>query len=554
MAIDYPAGFESGEPAMNAFYEHHKDSIRFGYRCFDRILLNGLIQPFQQPERVVGFFSTYRHLHPVSRDILRGAAEQFQLWVKEQAEKWNAPIVEAPKGRRDEFVDPYFKGAGPDQVTVILKAREPARIMTAIGDKKVNRWHLQIADRWIVQYNFYISDQCWGRMFVRMCPYLPFSARVCLNQHHWLANRMREEAIDFQQCSNAFLRCGAPERLQQLADTLTAEDLLICGQKWLARFTPFFTERERKQAGCQHRLFFSQIEFCDNLIFHRRAALDKLGERLLDANRTIGQPNKITVIFGRKITKHYRGKLQTEIEDMNLPNPVIRSHYGNGFIKQYVRDHLILRTEAASNDVKDYGVNKAVENLPVLRKTLSAINDNYLNVQQDILEIFVDRGQLRKLAEPTITATGKRIPGLKLDHPRQLALMHALVCFAHIAAGNTFTTAELYPYVLAALQISATQYSLVSLRYDLRKLRAKGLVEKLPKSRRYRLCPQGYSICLVFLKLFERVYSPLTAGLLQPYRADSKLQDHKRTQFDRLYQKIVDALDELLHAVGLKAA
>ena len=41
---------------MNSFYEHHEDSIRFHYRCFDRILLNGLIQPFQQPERVVGFF------------------------------------------------------------------------------------------------------------------------------------------------------------------------------------------------------------------------------------------------------------------------------------------------------------------------------------------------------------------------------------------------------------------------------------------------------------------------------------------------------------------
>ena len=155
---------------MNAFYEHHKDSIRFGYRCFDRILLNGLIQPFQQPERVVGFFNTYRHLYPVSRDILRSAAEQFQLWVKEQADRWNAPIIEAPKGRRDEFVEPYFREAEPDQVVVILKAREPARIMTAIGDKKVGRWHLQIADRWIVQYNFYVNDQRWGRMFVRMCP------------------------------------------------------------------------------------------------------------------------------------------------------------------------------------------------------------------------------------------------------------------------------------------------------------------------------------------------------------------------------------------------
>ena len=208
---------------MNAFYEHHKDSIRFGYRCFDRICSTALSSRFSSPRRVVGFFSTYRHLYPVSRDILRGAAEQFQLWVKEQADKWNAPIVEAPRGRRDEFVDPYFRGAKPDQVVVILKAREPARIMIAIGNKKVNRWHLQIAERWIVQYNFYVNDQHWGRMFVRMCPYLPFSARVCLNQHHWLANRMREEGIDFQQCSNAFLRCGAPERLQELADSLTAE-------------------------------------------------------------------------------------------------------------------------------------------------------------------------------------------------------------------------------------------------------------------------------------------------------------------------------------------
>jgi len=166
---------------------------------------------------------------------------------------------------------------------------------------------------------------------------------------------------------------------------------------------------------------------CDNLIFHRRAALDKLGERLLDANRTIGQPNKITVIFGRKVTKQYRGKLQTEIEDMDLPNPVIRSHYRNGFIKQYVRDHLILRTEPATNNVTDYGVNKAIDHLPGLRDKMAAVIDNYLDVQQDILETFVDRGQLRNLAQPTLTATGKRIPGLKLDNPRQLALMHALV-------------------------------------------------------------------------------------------------------------------------------
>lgn len=291
---------------MDAFFEHHKNSIRLRYRCFDRILLNALIQPFQQPERVVGFFGSYRKLYPVSRDLLRGITEQFQNWVKNRSQKWGAPIVEAPRGRRDEFVEPYFKRAKPDQVAVILKAREPARIMIAIGNKQDNRWHLQIVQRWVQQYNFYLNDRRWGRMFVRLCPYLPFSARVYLNQHHWLANRLREEAIQFQQCSNAFLNCKDPKRLQELADSLSSRDLTACAHKWLAAFTPFFTEKERKHAGCQHRLFFAQVEYCDNLIFHRRAALDQLGQRLLDANRTIGQPNKITTIFGRKVNRQYR--------------------------------------------------------------------------------------------------------------------------------------------------------------------------------------------------------------------------------------------------------
>jgi len=350
------------------------------------------------------------------------------------------------------------------------------------------------------------------------------------------------------------LKCGNPARLQELADSLTPPDLLKCGQKWLAAFTPFLSDRERKQAGCQHRLFCSQVEYCDNLIFHSRAAVDELTQRLLDMNRMIGRPNKITMIFGRKVTKEYKGKLQTVIEDLDLPNPVIRSHYGHGFTKQYVRDDRLLRTEPATNSVYDYGVNKDVENLPRLRTRMSEIIDNYHNVQQDMLETFVDRGQLRKLAEPTILPSGKRIPGLKLDHPRQLAVMHSLVRFANIAAGGRFTTADLYGPALDALGQTESQYSLASFRYDLSKLRVKGLVEKVPRSRRYQLVGKGYSICVVFLKLFEKVYAPLTAGLMAPFRGDRILTEDKRCQLDRLYQLISDNLDAILRAIGLKAA
>lgn len=72
---------------MNAFFEHHKDSIRFGYRCFDRMLLNGLIQPFQQPERVIGFFNTYRDGKRVTRNVLTDIADQFKNWVTNRSLK-----------------------------------------------------------------------------------------------------------------------------------------------------------------------------------------------------------------------------------------------------------------------------------------------------------------------------------------------------------------------------------------------------------------------------------------------------------------------------------
>ena len=544
---------------MNAFYEHHKDSIQFSYRCFDRILLNGLIQPFQQPERVLGFFNTYREGKRVTKRTLTEIADQFHYWVKNRSEKWGAPILEPPDGddddsRRDKFVEQYFQQAKPNQVVAILKAREPARIMIAIGKKDNDSPHLEYKQRWVNQYNFYVNDQHWGRIFIRMCPHFPFSARVCLNQHHWLARRMTEEGIDFQQCTNAFLKCGNPTRLQGLADSLTTRDLLQCGQKWLATLTPFFTDKERKQAGCQHRLFFAQVEYCDNLIFDRRAAVEEITQRLLDLNRNIGQPKKITTIFGRKVTREYKGKLQSVIEDLGLPNPVIRSHYGHGFAKQYVRDDRLLRTEPATNSVYDYGVNKDVENLPQLRERMSEIIDNYHNVQQDVLETFIDRGQLRKLAEPTILSSGRRIPGLKLDHPRQLAVMHSLVRFANVAAGGRFTTADLYGPALDALGTTDAQYSLASFRYDLSKIRAKGLVERIPRSRRYRLVGKGYSICVAFLKLFEKIYAPLTAGLLTPFRGDRALAEEKRCELDRLYQHVSDDLDALLRAVGLKVA
>ena len=79
-------------------------------------------------------------------------------------------------------------------------------------------------------------------------------------------------------------------------------------------------------------------------------------------------------------------------------------------------------------------------------------------------------------------------------------------------------------------------------------------MEKVPHSRRYRLIGKGYSICVAFLKLFEKIYAPLTAGLLAPVRGDRAFSEEKRCALDRLYQKVSDDLEALFRAVGLKVA
>ena len=140
------------------------------------------------------------------------------------------------------------------------------------------------------------------------------------------------------------------------------------------------------------------------------------------------------------------------------------------------------------------------------------------------------------------------------QNARKLVIRHGQVRFSHLAAQDSFSTAEVHADTAEALGLTTDDYSLASLRYDLSKLCAKGLVERLDKSRRYRLTADGYRICVVYLKLFEKLYAPLTSGILKPINHDRRLVDSKTSQLDKLYRAVVIALDHLVDAVGLKVA
>ena len=91
-----------------------------------------------------------------------------------------------------------------------------------------------------------------------------------------------------------------------------------------------------------------------------------------------------------------------------------------------------------------------------------------------------------------------------------MALLSALIVFAHLPAGLTHRT--LRRHVATALGLDLAAYSAGQMTDDLRRLRLKGLLRRAPHSQRYRVTPYGYRVALLFTKLNARVFRPACAA------------------------------------------
>jgi hypothetical protein len=536
---------------MNHFQHHHRDLIQFGYSCFDRLILSGYIPAFQHTNcggTINWFLRTRRQAKAMSRAYFAKIAKDYHGWVDHYAQQAGIAVVEPEKdARREDLVEPYFQQLGSRHgVAVILTAREPERVAWHFA--KTNS--VAVDRRFVNLYYFYLNDPQCGRMFVRICPHFPFNIRVWINGHNWLARQMQRQGIAFEKRDNLFVACAQPERLQELSDAFAPADILQPVDSWLARLLPFFSDAER-QEGFRHKLYLTQVEYCRNLIFHKRAAVERLFDRLMDANRGLGHPDKLAIVFGRAYYRPDTRTGQTVLKVTPLRTPVLSSSYKNTSMKQYVSNGVGLRTESSSDQLKDLALRKNVNNLPKVRAVLDSANDRYLRVQQDILASYVDRGQLEQLRQPSVSTSGRRVPGLHLDDPRLLGVLQAILCFAYLVGKGGFRTKDLLVDVQKALH--DPDYTLSQLRYDLSKLRGKGLVSRRPGTQMYEISGEGYRIGIFYLKLYQRLYAPLTAAIGEPLPADTALPTHRRTKLDRLYVAVDKALQRLADHLGMAA-
>jgi DNA-binding transcriptional ArsR family regulator len=527
---------------MNRFVQHHRQSIQFGYSCFDRIIGSGMIQPLQCGSNVKHFFT--ERGQAVDHRFLVALSAEYHRWIEQEAATHGVDIVAVENGiRREELVQPYFERlAGRHGLAVILRCREPERIAVSYA-KRGN--YVDVVRRWIGLYYFYLQHPQCGRIFLRVSPYFPFNVRFWLNGHDWLANRLTAEGIAFRQADNAFTACADPARLQQLSDAFGPQDITAALEPLLQQYLPRLHQPDWPRA-LRHRWFMNQIEYCHNLVFHSGAALDRFFQRLLDHNRWLGQPDKIATIFRRRACPR---TTESRVRISMLGTPVISTSLDSTSIKQYVRDGKLLRSEVSCYQLNDLHQAKHIDHLPKIRTLFAGSIERYHNAQQDVLETYVDRGQMERLRQPTVAASGRRTPGMRLDDPRLLAVLHALTAFVHLLGKACFRTKDLLDAVRKAL--AQPQYTLSQLRYDLGKLRGKGLIDRVPQTQTYRLTDPAYRLAVLYLKLYHRLYAPLTAAILEPYAPDNQILNSRRVKIDRLYAAVDRTLQKLAEHIGI---
>ena len=520
--------------------------------CWDRIVLNGDLDRLQRPENVVYVFREVVGAPSVTPEVLASRTGPYRAWLSGYAEQQGIPVLAAPKGvRKEEVVAPYYRRLRGEEegVACILTSLEQPRTFVSYtpryeppsGDP--NYRQIRVCRKRFLHYYCYVLDPIMGPMSVRIGTYLPFTVACYLNGHAFVARELTRQGVAFTQDDNAILAVADLGALEAAAARLTPRLLEQRCAYWVRQLAPTLSAAEQATLPLRYRYSSAQIELATDVIFKRAAPLNALFQRAVELGILVGGADRVTHLFGKRITRRYQGRLETVLTHPNEGRPALRAYYQPSFVKQYEKSGRLLRTETCLNDTHHLGIGRSLEHLPELHARMLQTNTRYLDAQAELLASTVEAGDLAALAQPQQVGK-RRVPGLKLEDDRVIRLLEVLLQPGTFVAD--WASREVHTRLLARHRLTDQAYRLGQLRYDLGKLRAHRLVERIGTSRRYRLTTRGLKLGVLLVKLRTRLLGPLTSLAAEttprgPSRNPSAVEAAFR-QVDRALEQLCDAL------------
>jgi len=479
----------------------------------DRLYLNAYQPMLQTGGGVSAFFKGHRGAVVASTTLMAPMSKAFVTDIQRFARDNELEMVRFHKGqRKDDETNKRLRDFHQKEGVLYIGVAQEK-----FGAFRVTRKHnpeTGASYPWLYrstvmcnQYYFYLVDEDFGPMFIKFSSYFPYTARINVNGHEYAKRQLDKAGIAYEALDNGILSCARPKRLQKILDDLDETRIERVVRKWLARLPHPFTAGDHA-AGFRYQISILQAEFARTQVFDRPLSGRQLFEEVIRENIDLGRPEKVSLIFDRRITKRTPGRFSTRVITQGV-TPTLHVSYKTSRIKQYFKEERALRTETTINNTREFYIGRLLKNLPALRKIGFDANRRLLEVEKISQDCQLGNETFEQVNRPLLV-DGQRASALSFGNERVMALFQALCLFTLLPQG--FRNADLRTYVAQLMGHSPEQYSPGRMTYDLRRLRLHGIIVRDSGSHRYHVTRQGMRICLFMTKVHHRV---IRAGLSQ---------------------------------------
>ena len=524
------------------------DHVSLRVRSVDRIFLAGYVPRLQCDGQLVRFLNERAGGTIPSPAILGRIGRSYVEQINAFAKANDIPVVRFSKADVKEDV-------ARKQMQKAEREDRSGVVMLGVAQEKAFAWrgwrdgghdahpHFEFGRQavFVKYFYWYIFDRQWGPSFVKTNAYAPYPVWVYLNGHEWAKRQAQRERVEYLPLDNGFRSCDHPERLAEICDSLSEQDIFAFCDRSMRQLPSPFTAAERGRYG--YRYSVRQVEMSDTRVFDRPQAGRAWFEQTIRDQLDLGRADKVQIVFDRKITKRTPGRFQTKVITKGV-EPVIQAHYKSSKVKQYFKEGRALRTETTVNDPYDFAIKRTLsaETWQQLRSIGDEVNDRLLDAQLQACSCAPDPETLTRLVSPSIE-DGLPAPALHFGDPRVMALLACLCSFQHLFAGLTNRT--LRPQIAELI----AGYSTGQMTYDLRRLRRKGLIRRIPRSQRYELTAFGRRTAVFFTKTYVRIVNPSLAEL-DPH-LPAEIANH--SPIARAWRAFEHALDDKIKQAALAA-
>jgi hypothetical protein len=432
----------------------------------------------------------------------------------------------------------YFIGKAQEKISVVQGG--------STKNEETGGWWYRL--RWgkvmANQYYFYIWDDNWGSLFIKFSSYAPFAGRVCLNGHEYVKRQLEKANIPYEALDNGVKSCADSKKAQQIANQITASKIDNMIRDWL-NLIPTPIAFLKRRVRMRYEISMLQVEYALTQVWKKAQNGRQFFEQAIRENLDLGRPERVGLIFKKRITKRTKQKRYMTRVMQYGTIPVYHIYYKLNKLKQYFKEAISLRTELTVNNPRDFQVGKTLngKNLRALRKVGEATINRLLRTETLSHDPSVSGEKIKALETPAEVGEGKRVSALPRSNTRVQALLNAIIG-CHLICGG-FRNRDLKSRVAQLLGKDETEISTGQMSYDLKRLKGHSLVRKIEGTHRYEVTEEGLRLALFISQVERRVYQEGVSELFS---------DTHEGKLRRSYEALSREVESLFERHHLKRA